>query len=161
MPVLSSVRARRFANRKTEVIHSLITFRLRREWFAVPIEKVQKVIILELLYSDPQRPEISLTHYQSQEIVVINVDQRIFGETEPSLTSQKPSYLAIIENNQGELTGLPFDSPPSIRRVPYSAFVSITDNYLKISNICCLSSNIIQLGDHPSLFLLDTQKLSC
>jgi purine-binding chemotaxis protein CheW len=159
MPVLSSFRAKRFANRKIEVTHSLIAFRLRREWFAIPIEKVQKVTVLEIVYSNPQRPEISLTRYQNREIVVIDVDKHIFGETEPSLVLQKPAYLAIIENNRGELRGLPLDSSPSIRRVPQSAFVPVSDAYLKTSKIRCLSSNIVQLGDHPSLFLLDTQKL--
>jgi len=159
MPVLSSFRAKRFANRKTEVTHSLIAFRLRREWFAIAIEKIQKVTVLELVYSHPQHPEISLTRYQNQEIVLIDVDKQIFGETEPSLKQQKPTYLAIIENNQGELTGLPLDSSPSIRRVPQSAFVPIPDTYLKTSRICCLGNTIVQLGDHPSLFLLDTQKL--
>jgi chemotaxis signal transduction protein len=159
MPTLSSLRSRRFANRKIEVTHSLIAFRLRREWFAIAIEKIQKVTVLELVYSDPQRPGINLTRYQNQEIILIDVDKRIFGEQESSFNSQKPTYIAIIENSQGELTGLPLDSPPSIRRVPQSAFVPIPDIYLKTSQIRCLSSTIVQLGDHPSLFLLDTQKL--
>lgn len=158
------MRSRRFATHQTEITHNLITFRLRQEWFALPIQAVQKVIPMGKVYGDPKRTGISLTLYQNQELLVVDVSHRIFGETPISDAKNLfyPSherYLLIIENANEELVGLPIDSSPAIRRVPESAFTPLPKAYLATGNIQCISSQMVQIPDQPPLFLLNAEVL--
>jgi len=158
MTILSDLRSSRFARQQKNITQSLIVFTLRREWFALPIDMVQKVIPLGAVYGDPQGTGISLTEYQNKEVVVIDVASRIFKQNKAkNLTNS--SYLLILNHLSLDLVGLPVESVPQIRRVAESAFVPIPDTYLNKGNINCLSSAMIQLQDHPSLFLLDAQEL--
>jgi len=61
MTILSDLRSSRFARQQKNITQSLIVFTLRREWFALPIDMVQKVIPLGAVYGDPQGTGISLT----------------------------------------------------------------------------------------------------
>jgi chemotaxis signal transduction protein len=159
MSILSSVRARRFAKQRGEAVHTLIAFRLRREWFALPIETVQKVIPLELVYDDPLDTGIRLTRYQDREIVVIDIQSRLFGERPQTIASLDSQYLAIVRGEPDASIGIPLDSPPSLRRVPRSAFGPLPAVDRETGKINCLGATLIQLADHPPLFLLDTRQL--
>ncbi len=44
MAIFSPLRSRRSSTRQTEITQQLIAFRLRQEWFALPIETVLKVV---------------------------------------------------------------------------------------------------------------------
>ena len=164
----SSVRSRRFAAKKKEATQQIIIFRLRQEWFALPINSVQKVVPLGKVHGDPQGTGISLTNYQGKEILVIDVSHRIFGEP-PSLdlaisgakdTHSQQRFLLMVQNKAGELVGLPIDSQPALRRVPKSSFTPLPSAYVAEGNIQCLSSTMIQLENRPSLFLLDPEQLA-
>ncbi|AFY76938.1 MAG: chemotaxis protein CheW [Hydrococcus sp. C42_A2020_068] len=172
MAIYSPVRSRRTAARQAEKTRQFITFRLRQEWFALPIYAVQKVIQMGKVYGDPQGTGISLTNYQGQEIIVVDVARRIFGETSSvagerkhSLSSvvgevSEPRFMLLVQSNSGEIVGLPVDSTPAMRRVPESAFTPIPKTYMAQGNIRCISSTTIQLSDHPPLFLLEANQLA-
>lgn len=165
MAIFSSLDIRRKASHKAEVTQPFITFCLRDCWFAMPVASVQKVVFLEKVYGDPKRTGVSLTRYQNQEILVIDVGYKIFGEAPQSLekldnfNKNKQRYLAILSDVRVHLLGLPIDSPPTIQRVSESGFTAIPEAYLAIGNIQCISSRIIQIQDLSPMFLLDTELL--
>ncbi len=80
MAIFSPLRTRRLAARKAEVTQQLIVFRLQQEWFALPINAVQKVLPMPNVYGDPQATGVSLTIYQDKELLVVDVGRRIFRE---------------------------------------------------------------------------------
>ncbi len=153
--------ARRFANRKAEASQQIITFQLQQEWFALPIESVQRVIWLDKVYGDPHRTGVSLTQYQEQELLVIDVSYRIFGqETTAIYITQSQRYLVVVQNAQEELVGLPIDSQPSVRRVPQSSFKPLPQSYIIQGNVRCVSSTTVQLSHQEMFFLLDPEQLT-
>lgn len=162
MSIPSLTRGRRSGAHATEKTKQIISFCLRQEWFALPIEAVQKVIQMGQVYGDPQGTGISLTNYLGQEILVIDVARRIFGENKISSVREnrlEPRFLLIVQGNSGEIVGLPVDSTPVMRRVTESAFTPLPETYMAQGNIHCISSTTIQLNDHPPLFLLDANRL--
>ncbi|ACB53666.1 hypothetical protein cce_4318 [Crocosphaera subtropica ATCC 51142] len=161
MTIYSHHRSRRLANKNKENTRQIVTFLLGKEWFALPIDAIQKVVQLGKIYGDPQQKGISLTHYQGQELLVIDVARRIFG-TEVLLShkdTEQTRFLLIIHNKNNEIVGLPIDSPPSILRIPESALIPLPDIYLTQGNIDCISSTLIQVNEQQSFFLLDVSQL--
>jgi chemotaxis signal transduction protein len=167
MAINSPVRSRRTAGRNTEKTKQFISFRLRQEWFVLPIDAVQRVIQMGKVYGDPQGTGVSLTNFQGQETVVVDVAYLIFGdsslardEKKLSVASEKnqPRILLILQSS-GEIVGLPVDSTPIMRRVPDSALTPIPETYIAQGNVRCISSTMIQLNDHPPMFLLDPSQL--
>ncbi|PSB02973.1 chemotaxis protein CheW [Merismopedia glauca] len=162
MTIYSPLRYRRFTASQTETIHQLIGFRLRQEWFALPINTIQKIIPLGKVYGDPKGTGISLTNYEGQEVLVIDVGYQIFGDIlSVDLDQTEPRFLVIIASTNGKLIGLPIDSPPSVLRVPESSLTVLPETYLERGNIKCISSTMIQMSDRPPLFLLDPNLLKC
>lgn len=165
MAIYSPLRSRRFAARQTKANIQLIGFRLRQEWFALPIDAVKKVVPLGNVYGDPQGTGISLTNYQGRELLVVDVGRRIFGDRDNSLaqspTSNPPEqrFLLIVRGDRDTMVGLPIDSPPSICRVPETAFTPLPEIYLDRGNIHCIASTTIQMPDRPPMFLLDAERL--
>lgn len=163
MPILSRLRSRRYLAEQKST-QQLVIFRLRQEWFALPLNVIEKVVILDRIYGDPNQTGVSLTLYNNREIVVVDVGHRIFnGATDLSdqnnYTLMTQRYLIIVSTNS-ELIGLPVDSPPTIRRVTQSAFIPLPQAYVAQGNIRCVSSTAIQLADEPPIFILDHQLLS-
>lgn len=164
---IQSLLSQRSRARHAEATRQVIAFRLRQEWFALPIETVQKVVPLGKIYGDPQQTGISLTIYQGQELLVVDVGRRIFSETPHSAhtlglnASQHPaqSYLLVVQIPSGSLIGLPIDSQPALQRVPKSAFTPLPVYYLSAANLRCVTALMIQTPDQPPLFLLDPERL--
>jgi chemotaxis signal transduction protein len=167
----------------------LVIFQLQGEWLALPIECVYRVIPLGQVYGVSHGQGISLTRYENQEIPVIDIQRRIFGsvsvllespessihskevepyipvsvpledEDTPQSQSPKQHYLLIIQTSQGELTGIPLESQPSLRRVPESAFAPPPASYLANGTIRCVSALVTLDNNHPSLFLLNPAQI--
>lgn len=173
MAIFLSVRSQRGANRNAEATEQLIVFQLRGEWFALSVSVVQKVISLGKVYGDPSNTGISLTLHQGQEIVVVDVGQRIFKGATPTLVpgtvktgaskaqdSRQQRCLVLVQNSAGEVVGVPIDSQPSIRRVTQSDYAPLPSVYLNKGDIHCVSSMIVDDGGTKPLFLLDPDQLS-
>ncbi len=176
MAIFSSVRSQRGANRNAEATEQLIAFKLRREWFALPVAAVQKVIPLGKVYGDPNHTGISLTLHQGQEITVVDVGYRIFNEVAQSLANKKlggaqssmkeeanqvsQRCLVLIKTAEDGVVGVPIDSQPVIRRAGKSQVAPLPSSYLDRGNIHCVSSMIVDDGGTEPLFLLDPEQLS-
>jgi chemotaxis signal transduction protein len=174
MAIYSPLRSRRLATQQTEATQRLITFKLGSENFALPLDRVHKVTVLDRLYGDPQHTGVSLTTYQGRELVAIDVGQRIFGQPAqvlpplpkksiPAQVVERDSdlvrYLLILQPDPDRLLGLPLDSPPSIQSIQLSAFQPLPAIYLQHGNIHCVSKMSIDRADRPSIFLLDIDLL--
>lgn len=173
MAIHSPLRSRRLNPQKREVTQRLITFKLRKENFAIPLEQVQKVTTIDRVYGDPKGSGVGLTIYQGQELVVIDVGQRIFGDEPCDYSSQDNSdredtkldtatkggakYILILQLPNNSQIGLPIDSSPTLQSVPLSAFKDLPALYAEHGNIHCVSSLSIETSDRPPMFLLDTK----
>jgi chemotaxis signal transduction protein len=170
MAIYSPLRSRRLAAQQTEATQRLITFRLGQENFALSLDRVQKVTTLDSLYGDPQGTGISLTTHQGQELRVIDVGNRIFGEPQqiwaPTADLNQPAvtthtrHLLILQPElldplqvamstaveQHRLVGLPIDSAPSIQSMPLSAFRPIPDIYRNRIHCVSAMSNVLPVN---------------
>jgi chemotaxis signal transduction protein len=180
MAIYSPLRSRRLAAQQVEVTQRLLTFELRTQSFAIPLDRIHKVTTLNApgerashrLYGDPNRTGVSLTTYQGNELVVIDVGHRIFGNADVLLPSQSQidritasvtpavRYLLIVQPEPDRLVGVPIDSAPSIQSLPISAFKPLPAIYQQHSQIHCVSAMSIDLPDRPSIFLLDVDALA-
>jgi purine-binding chemotaxis protein CheW len=174
MAVFSPLTSRRSSRRLAQATQQIIVFRLRNEGFALPIMAVQKVIPLSQIYGAPGGGGVGLTLYQDRELIVIDSGQKIF-RGEPSRDSSKselPSqaeaaldettqdrYLLIVQNSSGQVVGLPIEKPPSLQRVPTSAFAPLSASYIAEGNLRCVSALIKLSSEEPPLFLLNPEKL--
>lgn len=162
---------RRAKTRRAESMQQLIVFRILQEWFALPIRAAYKVIPLGQVYGTHQGG-LGLTRYQDRDVIVIDIQRRIFGEQphSPLLTATKSPttsdaalsdqrHLLLIQSTQGELIGLPLDNFPCLRRVPESAFAPIPPMYLTEGRVRCVSALITTANDEPPAFLLNLTQL--
>ena len=175
MALFSPLAARRKSRRIAEVTQQLIVFRLHSEGFALPIRAVQKVIPMGFLYGAPGGTGVSLTLYQDRELIVIDVENRIFrgrpskdsfknafhyqAEETPTDTLPAQHYLLIVQSSSGQLVGLPIEEPPSLQRVPQSAFAPLSPSYISEGNLRCVSALIKRNNDESALFLLNPDQL--
>jgi purine-binding chemotaxis protein CheW len=174
MAVFSPLTSRRSASRKAEASQQVIVFRLRNEGFALPIRAVQKVIPMTNVYGAPLGGGVRLTLYQDQELLVIDVGQRIFGGVRTKDSSKSTfgesqllsldditveRFLLIIQSSSHKTVGIPLSEPPSLQRVPSSAFTPLTSEYISEGNIRCISALIVPGNDEPPLFLLNPDQL--
>ncbi|MCG8366982.1 MAG: chemotaxis protein CheW [Pseudanabaenales cyanobacterium] len=167
--------SRRTKQKSTEAIHKLIVFKIRQEWFALPILAAQKVVELGKIYGNVQGNGTGLTRYQNQDLPVIDIEQRIFGSfphpclpsspaapalPEQSIQSDPPSrHLLIIHSPHRELTGFPLTYSPQLRRAPESAFAPLPSLYRDEGIIRCVNALITPSPAEPSMFLLDLAQL--
>lgn len=159
---------RRAKTRRSEPTQQLIVFRILQEWFALPIRAAYKVIPIGQVYG-VHCGGVGLTRYQERDVIVIDVQQRIFGESgqprileaaSPDAAETAPRrYLLLIQSLQGELIGIPLDTFPSLRRVPESAFAPVPPLYLTEGRVRCVSALITTATDEPPTFLLNLSQL--
>lgn len=162
------------ASRKPEATQQLIIFCIRQEWFALPIHFAQKVIPMNQVQGAIRGKEIGLAFYGDQELMVIDIERRIFREPidhqnlpdiEKSNSASQLSkddsqqHLLIVQNSQRELVGLILNDQPTLRRVPESTLTSVPDTYRTEGYIQCVGALVIPTQDQPPLFLLDLNQL--
>jgi chemotaxis signal transduction protein len=171
-------------SRKAEFKHQIIVFRLRQEWFALPIQTAQKVIPLGTVYGGGGGSEMGLTLYHDREIPVLDIQQRIFGTSSETVSqallppSKTPSlehasltatghtdatppqrFLLIVQTAAGTSIGFPLDSQPILRRVPESAFAPLSNAYLNEGQLRCVRCLILSAPEEPPFFLLNLDQL--
>jgi chemotaxis signal transduction protein len=176
MAIYSPLRSRRLAAQQAEATQRLIIFQLRQSTFALPLDKVHKATTFDRLYGDANGAGVTLTTYQGRELTVIDVGNKIFGATPTVLPPLKSiianqsndsdlevSHLLILQREDGQLVGLPIDSPPSIRPVAASAFSPLTTTDPQYGNLLCVSARWGEvaetaapgLSQTTTIFLLD------
>jgi chemotaxis signal transduction protein len=182
-PQNTLLRSRHHRKRLKEETVQLITFQLRQDRFALPITAVERVIPLERVYGDASQSGVGLTLYQGQELVLVDVGQRIFGELgsgdRPLLQSpaeapdslEQTRLLLILKasreqssgqsgsQSSNQSMGIPIDSRPLLKRVVKTAIAPIPQEYQTSGKIKCISSLSVQAEGEPLLFLLDAEQL--
>ncbi len=181
MPILPTLLSRRFEAREIDNTQQIIAFILARDWFALPILEIQKVIPLETIAGDSGDRGIGITIYEDREVLIVDVAKQIFNQSSTprqreATTERSPSrststiesylsndraqrYLVLLKDEADNIVGLPIDSQPVMYRVHPSDFKSLPETYLASGNIQCISSQIIDLPDRPLIFLLNRQQL--
>ena len=165
MSTLSTLRSRRFEARKSNSSLQIITFKLASEWFALPILEIQKVVMLGKVSGDPSGRGIGVTTHENQEVLIVDVAVQIFDRSSTSetktlfLDNQLQRYLVLLTDQNNNIIGLPIDCQPAMQRIHQADFKPLPEAYLASGNIQCISGQIIDLDDHPPLFLLDKSKL--
>jgi chemotaxis signal transduction protein len=166
MATLSSLRSRRFANRVAEATVQLIAFRLRQDWFALPIDAVQRVASVQSGDSIPNESGVMVNFVDQQGLTVIDVDRKIFVQaglfpdratlsTEP----QQDYCFIILQPKEGETFGLSIDSRPQLRRIPQSLIIPLSSTHLAYKQLKSVDSIVNQTEDTQPLFLLDPAQL--
>ncbi|MEM9804241.1 MAG: chemotaxis protein CheW [Cyanobacteria bacterium P01_D01_bin.56] len=167
MAILSPSKSRRLRAQKSKTIEQFIVFPIQREWFALPIFSVKKVVPRSETHGDYHNSGAGLTVYEGKELLVLDIGHQVFGNTqtidvaktdtvESSQQPPEPGYLLIIRNRQEDLVGLPIASAPTVRRFPKSEIVPLPANYANRVNIQYVSGLIVQSDHQPILFLLNS-----
>ncbi|HEY9644267.1 MAG TPA: chemotaxis protein CheW [Coleofasciculaceae cyanobacterium] len=102
---MTSSLSRRSVKRRAEATQKLIVFSIQQEWFTLPIQAAEKVIVLDQVYGSPDGQGLRFTHYQDQEILVIDAKQRIFGSQPPQLANQSSIASQASDANPQLLPG--------------------------------------------------------
>lgn len=169
MPRPSSSKLRHSVAHHAEATHQLLVFFLRKDWFALPLHVVQKVVQIEKVYGTVSTSKVGLALYQDQEIPVIDIEQRVYREPKSNFSEhdrhsaqtffQAPQFLAIVLNHQGEMVGLPMEAPPTLRRIGESAFAPLPATYLSEGNLRCVGAIAVPAEDAAPIFLLNLNQL--
>ncbi len=164
MALLTTPRRKRLARTTKQATRQLISFQLRQEWCALPLDFVEKVVLMGTVYGDPNRTGVSVTAYEGRELVVIDVGYRIFGDdrtenNSSSVASQTVRFLLIVRDSTGNRVGLPIDSAPAVQRVPVDSVAPLSPAYQSEGSLQCVSSLAVQSEDSPPIFVLDTKKI--
>jgi chemotaxis signal transduction protein len=123
--------------RRRPATHQLIVFPLRHERFALPIRYVYKVIPLGQTYGVCHQTGISLTRYQNCDILVIDIQRRIF----PDLPESIPLLEPVITSSH-----------------PDSKKQSLMDASEESSSLSKENSQIVQASQRHLLLMQTSQK---
>ena len=165
MAILSPLKSRRLRPHKGETTQQVIVFQIQREWFALPIFSVKKVVPKSETQGNYQNAEAGLTVYEGRELLVLDIAYQVFGNIPKPTTSaaaeQSPDdgYLLIIRSRQGDLVGLPIASSPTVRLFGESEIVPLPSNNAARVNIQCVAGLIVQPDNQPILFFLNPDQL--
>jgi chemotaxis signal transduction protein len=148
------LRSRRFAQRQSEKIHSLITFRLAEVTFALPLDAALQVFPLNCPQSTPQDPTAYQTCFQEQDLKVIDFGDRWFNQS--SVKGVKSLSVLVVQNREGDRLGILLPSPPSIHHVPESGFSPLV---VELELIPCLGRQQVNIGDSQWGYWVDVERL--
>ncbi|MDG2991872.1 chemotaxis protein CheW [Candidatus Synechococcus calcipolaris G9] len=162
---INSPRRLRHRQAKQIILRQFLTFTIRQEQFALPIETVLKVIPLHQIHGDPERGGIGLITYQNQEVFVIDIGCCLFRDAMMSPEVDQQRFLLLLqrqESSDHELIGLPIADPPTLERVPADQVAPLPKNYLHWGNIHGVSSRMITSPENanlPPIFVIDLEQI--
>lgn len=139
----------------------LLVFRIRQEWFALPLQVLQRVVPMGRIHGDQGDLGIGVTRYEDQELLVIDVGRRIFprrSDEGPTVPASE-RHMVILQAPSGEMIGLPIDSRPALKRVPSSAITPLPPTYTHLAYVQCVSGMVISEDGEGSYFLLAHDRL--
>ncbi|NJR68574.1 MAG: hypothetical protein HC771_07810 [Synechococcales cyanobacterium CRU_2_2] len=168
MATRSSVRLGRLSDRAITPQRQLITFRLRRTGFFLPLQWVYRAMVFDA--QDIRQNQVSFEQYN---LPLVNVGQIIFGDADPvrrpsaliGLVLQQPSQQAprpssleqppLEQLENAPQLVLPIDSAPALCRVSDSSFVPLPHTYA----VQCVAEMTDNSSDYPLHLLLNPQQL--
>lgn len=171
----STLRSRRSARRNNKTEQPIIAFQLDREWFALPILAIQKVVPVSQINCITRESQNNLYQYKNQELLIINIEQHIFNNSSPSKSSlttdssllESPestspdsfSYVAILQQETEILAGLPLNSQPVIYKISPTDFQAIISTEIGGYDGQYIESKVTNIDEIPRLFILNLQQL--
>lgn len=165
-------------------VHQMITFLVRQDWFALPIQVAQKVVPLAAVRSSTGSQGQGLILVDQQRLPTIDLEQHIYrdlplppligptaaaaaaGPTplaanvvafpQPSEIPDDPRHVLIVRLPQmSESLGLVVSQTPMLQRVPETAFSPVSTTFLALSQLRCVNAVISLAGQEAPIFLLD------
>ncbi|TVQ09003.1 MAG: hypothetical protein EA368_10380 [Leptolyngbya sp. DLM2.Bin27] len=143
----------------------LIAFRLRHNWFCLPLAMARRVIPA----ADPTAPGLGLTQLHQENVPIMDVADRIYQSAPllpgpdgaaPAQPHQPLRSILVVDSPRFGLLGLQIDDIPSLKRARQSAFSPVPTTYLVMNRLQGIST-LVTLGEpEPPLFLLDIDALS-
>ncbi len=161
MRLFQSRPSRRTRSAQTLDTRQLLVFRIRQEWFALPLEVLQRVVPMGRIHGDQGDLGIGVTRYEDQELLVLDVGRRIFPRSQDQgpTVPESEQHMVILQAPSGELLGLPIDSRPALKRVPSSAIAPLPAAYTTLAYVQCVSGMAISEDGEQSYFLLAHDRL--
>lgn len=172
---LDGVQSRRSARRKNKTEQPIIAFQLGREWFALPILAIQKVISVSQINDITRDSQDIFYQFKDKKLLIIDVEQHIFGNSSPSKSSLTQdssllkssestssvsfSYVAILQQEAEILAGLPLNSQPVIYKVQPTDFQTLTSSEIGDNGKQYIDSKVTNIDEIPNLFILNLRQL--
>ncbi len=126
---------------------------------ALRIESVYKVVNHTSTYSSGLGA-VGVTHLGDGEITVVDLHRRFFKSSQIS-SSNSSGYLVVVQNNTGELYGIPVTETPALIEVPMEMIRVLPESYRRADTLDVAShvAVIPQDGNPLTIFLLDVNRL--
>lgn len=105
----------------------LIVFAIGNLNLALSIESVYKVLNRTTVYGSGIK-QVGVSHLGDREITVIDLYQRFFKSNQPA-QSANSGYLVTMQNQAGELYGIPVTNTPVLMDVPLSTIRVLPESY--------------------------------
>lgn len=152
-------------------MHSMITFPVRQNWFALPIQLAQKVVPLA---HPKDRQGLGLMQIEGQQVPLLDLTPYIYrdspqaalpgsaqeggGLSLPPQVDDQHVLILRLPQTDGVL-GLVISQTPVLRRVPQTAFGPIPAAFLSLSQMRCINA-VISLSEREApIFLLDLAQI--
>lgn len=144
-----------------------LVFTIANEQFALPIESIYKVIQTPQVYGDPNHRGFGLITYQGEQIVVIDVEQHLFGRSQllesPSKNKLEAARFLILmrveqSDRSSQIIALPVEQAPQLQRLPQQTITSLPDSYLRwgdIHGVTSVSVQDLEVPDEHPTFILE------
>ncbi len=144
---------RRFRSKKTGTIRTpprkLVSFELGNVHYAVPIERVQRVVKDFEPYGFLDSGQ-SLVRHQEELITLINLS-KIFPS---SRSIADCNYLIVCTFNEGDRLGIPIPDMPKILEIPEESFCEIPELYRQ-QQLPPVIEKLIRVPDGSEVFYLN------
>ena len=127
---------------------------------AFRLDPVYKVVSSPQLYGSGDS-WVGLTHLGDREVTVLDINKRLFPSDRHE-ASLKVRYLIVVQNQRGELYGIPVEKVPVLMSIPF-ANIRVLPETFRQSNALGVASHVAVVSSANSsmtLFLLDVESLS-
>ncbi len=159
----SSLRDRHWANRQTETKKQFVVFWLRRNWFAIPIKFLRRIIPIEV--------EVPVITEAGTEISIIDISEKIFSPQISAIDNTSDSkslkfgdidvsaQRSLILLQTPALVAILVDSQPVLFKFSDIKFIPLIEIYKSRFNHEFIKLMISESNDdspsHPPIFLID------
>ena len=174
MATYSPRRLQRSGKKTQQSYRQFLVFAIAGEQFALPIESIYKVIQSPQIYGDPNGRGLGLVTHQEQQVVVLDIEQFLFGisrlsdapSQSSSLNSAQFLILMRIDRADGtaQLLGIPVEQAPLLQRLAQQTITALPESYMQWGDIHGITSvsiqDVEQAEKHPTFILEPAQVFS-
>jgi purine-binding chemotaxis protein CheW len=148
------------SNKKKEETRKFMIFTMGNLNFAIAIDSVVRIIPLPKIHRSGDKL-LGIATYENQEVLVIDLYKRIYGQAIDQKTSITKGFLVIFSQQTG-LYGITIATLPSVEDVPVQSVQPLPDEYRDRDSLG-IASHVMQVSikksEPQAVFLLDTELL--